>query len=566
MAETEVRSINGREISDNYSRNQLLNKMDKSKLNDNIVVTDGLWSSDKINNTFNNLNENKIDKSKINDDGNGTDELWSASKVNAQFNTIENQAYITEKAKESDLKDLEYKVTSKKYGKISLPSDFNSKGIELVRSVDSKIYHNIDIDFKNKIYDKVIYFDTNNGNDSTGNGLESQPYKTLSKCFSIVELSSSTTFKIIGKGKIFRDECYNEGTVNWIPTFTDKTIYLVGNNGNLVISNGQSSTRVGGYGQVNNPLVWSNYNQIWKTSRAKTTNVIDLKNKDFYGFGIPLKNVNTLSACESEHNTYYIEEPYVYVNTYNSRQPDDDLLVCPCTPLFYVKLSNSKLIIENVDFYGGVNMTHDGICYIEGDKNSAFIGINCKASGGNLTNTTSGSEYANTTNGFALRDLGLSMMFNCGIAYTRRDGFNYHYYNVLNTRECLAFEYDCYGHQTGYKDTNTSNQYSTVHDGVNCIRVNCVGHDTGGTGCEDVDDSYSILIDCHMAGSKIKDGSSYGAGYRFHGVSGEGKSLLIGCSSNDNAWDITGSTNFPVEIQQGFIGSGKTKDITISQI
>ena len=56
MTQSEVRSINGREISDNYSRNQLLNKIDKNKINDN---------------------------------GTGADELWSASKVNAQFNTIE---------------------------------------------------------------------------------------------------------------------------------------------------------------------------------------------------------------------------------------------------------------------------------------------------------------------------------------------------------------------------------------------------------------------------------------------------------------------------------------------
>lgn len=31
---------------------------------------------------------NKIDKTKINDDGTGTDELWSASKLNMEFNTI----------------------------------------------------------------------------------------------------------------------------------------------------------------------------------------------------------------------------------------------------------------------------------------------------------------------------------------------------------------------------------------------------------------------------------------------------------------------------------------------
>lgn len=537
MTQSEVRSINGREISDNYSRNQLLNKIDKNKINDN---------------------------------GTGKDELWSADKVNAQFNTIADQTYITEKAKEVDLKALEYKVTSKKYGRIILPSDFHSHGIELVRSVDGKIYHNIDIDFKNKTYDEVLYFDTNNGNDTTGNGTQSQPYKTLSKCFFIVESSSNITFKIVGKGKLFRDESYNEGTVNWIPTFTNKTIYLVGNNdnGNLVISNAQSTTRVGGYNQVNNPIVWVKHNKIWKTSRAKTTNVVDLKNKDFYGFGIPLENVNTLAECESKLNTYYIEEPNIYVNTKESRQPDDDLLVCPYTPLFYVKLVNSKLIIENVDFYGGVNMGHDGVCYIEGDINSTIIAINCKASGGNLTKKTGSTEYNNATNSFAFKNLGVSMMFNCGVGYTRRDGFNYHYANISNSdiRKCLAFEYDCYGHNTGYNDTNTNNQYSTMHEGASCLRVNCVGHDTGGTGCEDINDCYSILIDCHMSNSKVKDGSSYGAGYRFNGTNGSGKAILISCSNNDNIFDITGSTSFPVEIQQGFLGNGKTKDVDVIQV
>lgn len=60
MTQSEIRSINGREISDSYSRNQLLSK---------------------------------IDKNKINDDGTGKDELWSADKVNAQFNTIVQEKY-----------------------------------------------------------------------------------------------------------------------------------------------------------------------------------------------------------------------------------------------------------------------------------------------------------------------------------------------------------------------------------------------------------------------------------------------------------------------------------------
>lgn len=60
MTQSEVKSINGRELSDNYSRSQLLNK---------------------------------IDKSKINDDGTGKDELWSANKISSQIKEIEGQKY-----------------------------------------------------------------------------------------------------------------------------------------------------------------------------------------------------------------------------------------------------------------------------------------------------------------------------------------------------------------------------------------------------------------------------------------------------------------------------------------
>ncbi|WP_373737258.1 hypothetical protein [Jeotgalibaca porci] len=545
-------------------------KVEKSVIDEDTIVSensftvlqDALLTVNRYDSRIANVENSKVDKSTFEQ---------STNNLTAQLQQTEQElnAQLAQKANKEKLESLAYNTTSKKFGKISLPTDFNSKGIQLSRTVDGKVVHNVDINYKNKVYDETIYFDTDTGDDETGNGSKSTPYLTLAKAFSVVESSSNKTFKIVGKGRIFRDESYNGGTLNWIPTFTNKTVYLFGDNDgdSLVVSNAQSSTRVGGYGVLNNPLAWTAHNNIWRTSRALTTNVVDLKNKDFYGIGIPLKNVNTLTECESTPNSYFIYGSIVYVNTYDSRKPDDDdLLVCAYTPLFNVKLSSSKLVLENIDFYGGNNMQHDGSCYVEGDINSTLIGINCKASGGNLTNNNTGTNYHGTTNAFTVRDIGLSMMFNCGIGYVRRDGFNYHYYGISteNIRDCLAFEYNCYGHETGYQDANTNNQYSTMHEGSNVLRVNCVGHDTGGAGIEDIGDAYSILVDCHMAHSKITTESSYSTGYRFHGVAGTGKAILINCTNNNSSWDITGSSGFPVAIQQGFIGNGKTKDVVLT--
>lgn len=72
MTQSEVKSINGREISDNYSRSQLLNK---------------------------------IDKSKINDDGTGKDELWSANKISSQIKDIEQQSTNLDYYKKDKLYD-----------------------------------------------------------------------------------------------------------------------------------------------------------------------------------------------------------------------------------------------------------------------------------------------------------------------------------------------------------------------------------------------------------------------------------------------------------------------------
>jgi len=453
------------------------------------------------------------------------------------------------------------------YGRVRFRSDFNSQGIELVRGVDGKIQHNVDTNFNADNYQLTIYFDTNWGDDITGAGTVGSPYKTLGKSFKKASESASKKIKVVGKGKLFREESYS---YDWFPNFINKTIYLVGANEdgtNLVISNAQSSERVGGYATTNYPLVWVSYNAIWKTSRSLTGNVVDLKNQDFYGIGKPLSNVSNLIDCESTLNSYYINGSDVYVNTFNSQKPDDNLLVCPYSTLFKLKLDNSRFIVENCDFYGGVNLQYDGTCHVDGDINSTFIAKNCRASGGNLTIIDSASSnYQTTTNAFGIRDVGLVMFFECKTGYVRRDGFNYHYYNTSATDvlDCLVFEYKCVGHETGYNEGSTNNQFSTMHEGANILRVDCVGHDTGGACIVDMGGSRSVLVDCHMGASKIQTASSLSTGYRFFSADSSGYAVLISCNANGSTWAITGSIDFPVTIKDGFKAIDKIKDVALT--
>lgn len=125
MTQSEVRSINGREISDNYSRNQLLNK---------------------------------IDKNKINDDGTSKDELWSASKVNAQFNTITYQ-----KANQSDLEIEKTRIDNL----ATLKEGSTTGDAELVDArvgIDGKIYNNLGSAIRNQVTETTKQINESIGN------------------------------------------------------------------------------------------------------------------------------------------------------------------------------------------------------------------------------------------------------------------------------------------------------------------------------------------------------------------------------------------------------------------
>ena len=445
-----------------------------------------------------------------------------------------------------------------RYGRIELPSYFNPKGIELSRGLDGKVYHNVNLNFNNLDYDEVLYFDTDEGS-KTGGGSKESPYRSMDQCIEHIIASNNRTFKVVGKGRLFREESINNRTIS------NKFVYIVGANQdeNLVVSNAQSSTRMGGPNVTTPPIVWEQYNNIWRAARSATFNVFDLKNKDFYGFGKPLEFGN-LEYVESNPNSFFVDGTYVYVNTFDGRKPDEDILVCLRIEGFKCKLENSTLIMENFDFYDGINPNTSGTVTVLGDIDSKFIGVNLRSAGGNATETVSQTNHVRT-NGFQIWDVGTVMLFECKTAYNRRDGFNYHYYEIDPTRikECLVFEYCCVGHESGYKDDNLTNQISTAHEGVNVLRVGCVGHDMNGPGVQDINDCYTICIDCNYFDSKIKTQSSYSTAYRFETSGGDGKAVLINCNG-DSTWSITGHENFPVTILNGFPNYMKIKDVSIT--
>lgn len=484
--------------------------------------------------------------------------------------TVASEVYIDEENNiiqeldkfNSSLDTIVYKTFKRQqYGKIELPEDFYKVNINLVRGLDGKVRHDFKInDYLNAEFDKILYFDTVNGNDVTGDGTISNRYRTLYKCFEEIKSSELNKFKIVGKNNLFREE-FNTSTINLSNKFV---VITTENEEKIICSGSQSSTRKSGYNPngMSGILEWTLHeNGIYKTTRSATKLVFDLKNRDFQEVGQPLKRVSSLE--ELQENTWYTDKANVYVKTYDNRKPDDTILILmEIMPMPSFNLINSTLFIENYEFYCAGNKVDgaytDGTFVVNGDENSKFINHNCVFTGGD--NGTVGIH-----NGLSIRNIKECYSINSICAYCLRDGFNYHYYGVeaSERRNRLVYEYNCIGYECGYGSVNNNNNASTCHEGCSILRIGDVGFNTVGPICADVNGCYTICIDCNFDNSLANLGDQ-NTSYFFDNSSIDlnnnvvGKAYLINCGGESESYSIMGGSGFSVYLS-GFYNINKIR-------
>lgn len=437
------------------------------------------------------------------------------------------------------------------YGLLTLPTDFpHSLPFNLYRDFDGRIKHDYDMTaLFETTADQTLYCDSILGNNTTGDGSESTPYRSLLKCLQIIGASANTTFIIKVKNNVTRDQAHSSSQLTTPLNLQGKKIHIIPNsNTRLFIGNVQTSGS-----ESNEPLVWTADGTAYKITRTNCYNVFDYANKDIYGIPIPLNWVSSASICKTTPNSWYTDEATVWVNTFDGRVPDKDILVGLNLPNVYFDISNGgEIYFRGFDFCSGAPnfdtlSTIEGAVHIAGDLTSVAVFNDCSFVGGYGKKTVFGKTPL--TNGLAIRDVGKTYLFNCKGGYTRRDVYNYHYYDlaVTDKRQYLVFEYECMGHRAGRysnADNSGNNNVSTAHDGICISRVGSYGHNTDGPVCADVGDCYSVLYDCRYRDSDVADVElQYDATscYQFNNAvtNGLGKVYMENCSGGGRAkWDI----------------------------
>jgi hypothetical protein len=405
------------------------------------------------------------------------------------------------------------------YGFFQIPLDFlPTLPCNFWRNSDNSISNDMDFtQFTSSSADIYVNHDT--GNDTTGNGTNETPYKTLKKAVDVVVAAVAGTYKIIvtSDSLFYRDE-----TIDLSNVLVDKILSIIPQNTtNKII---QTTAQQG--------LSWMAENNVWKTTRTSTAGVFDITTTDENGLYIPYTAVFSIALCKSTANSWYTDGSLVYVNTKNGSAPtmsDTLILVASGYPRFTLE-GTSKLYLKNIHSYTGLT-NGNGFAITgtiaDGDGVGTVVCDGCVFCGGDLT-----TNVAALGNALSINNIKKTYMFNCIAANAKIDAFNYHADGVdaSKKRGIFVLEYNCKAYNVGYQSTNTSTNCTTCHDGMSVIRFKSDGNGKY-IPLADVNGCYSICIDCNMKNAVGTSGTYY-FGYA---IDTNGKAIVINCTDDGNS-------------------------------
>lgn len=444
--------------------------------------------------------------------------------------------------------------TPVRYGEIKLPSDFYPIDFKLYRKSDGKVYHNIDLEkrWRNNGITNTFYVNTDNGSDSNDGATEGAALRTPSKALQLVSsLPEGTKAKIVINGKmILRNEFII--TSNTAVSLNNKSLIITTkDNKKIPVIGGDSSHRPYYFdGVPKDSLTWTlESGNVYRTTRSSTAFVVDITNRDpFTGNIKQMKKVNSLSECEENPGSYFIDGTTVYIHTFDSRPADGNLALVLTLQAYnlYFSLTNSTLFIENLEFFANRGLL------VNGDIGSTLI----------INKTDFGENTF--TNGLSVNNVGKVYNFNSSAHDTLTDGFNYHYANIplVDRRNCFVFEYDCFGYNTGNQEGGSGNNFTTAHEGISTLRVGDFGEKSQGVVCADVNACYSVLIDCQMMNSKLPISDNRSVSYQFTtdiATDKTAKAVLINCSGVSPLWSIITDSPTELVLESWFEGLDKIR-------
>lgn len=349
------------------------------------------------------------------------------------------------------------------------------------------------------------------GNDTTGNGTQALPYKTIGKALSVAAASAATGIHIrISAGRY-------EFAGRWTGTAPDKNLVVTAEGGTVISS-------------THNNVTWAlQASGAYRASRTSAHDAIDLTNLDARGNPVKMTKVVDESTCGITPNSFFTDGTYVFVNTFDGRAPDNATVKVMLAVTHATCTVDKSWYISGITFEGSnpflaqVTVAHSSTLVLEG----------CEY---RYANAASGTG----ANGFLAKGVATVINVGCKAYGNPADGFNYS--AGTNGISPKMIEIGCLSYGNGDTSDSVNNDNgSTLHNDCRGIRVNGVYTQTVGPVVTDIDTCLSWNLGC--AASESLSTEPVAASNTAFRTAGSAKMWLEGCNGSSYYAAYAGDTS-----------------------
>lgn len=358
----------------------------------------------------------------------------------------------------------------------TLPTDFASRF-----AISANIYevgrtYVTDYNFDALIPNSAEVYVSKTGNDTTGTGSFSNPYRSVAKAYAM-----GASVIAIGAGVWDKSDAFAAGSLN-----TDRHLALISYDGpGKAIMTRQHTGLT--WAQQSSP----NTNVYLATipTANSVTAVVDRSNLwtgEYLKDGITLvpkmlSLQTSIANCQANPGSFYVTGTSLYVCTFDGRAPDSNILTLTTDSfIWFTTATDKKVIFDGLEVWGagGIRTEHAG-------ANTSLIAAR-----------NSGFRYSNySTSLVQVQGTKQAIFFDCEATDHRSaDGFSYKSTSLL--APVSALEYNCVSHRHG--NNGGANNYNafTSHNNSTVVRLNGLGRDTYGPGFGDVLGAISVNLGC----------------------------------------------------------------------
>ncbi len=318
----------------------------------------------------------------------------------------------------------------------------------------------------------TLWVDNTNGNDTTGDGSEGSPYRTIAKA-----VTENAVVVNIKTGDYWRND-------SWAAQL-DPTSDIA-----FVAVDGAGTVRLGRIEDFSDLPSWSDEgSNTWSTTRSNTNTVLDTTETGHASktlvdgvtpVPLPMTEVSDLAAVQAHSGHAWAQVgTTLYVKTHDLREPDSDVL-----PIITER--NMRVVNRDITLYlEGIEIWGDRPAYFDmSTSNTArFVAYNC------------GFRFSSENDNVYFDGVNHTRLIDCKISHNlvSDDGINYDR-NSGSAPETFGLEVNCESFANG---DSTNDNGSTTHDpSVYVIRLNGDYGDNPGPGIVDSSGARAVNLGC----------------------------------------------------------------------